>query len=581
MSSKKRTFLFIISAAFFICLSVFLLPPVRNYIVQMAENYKGESINEAFWSKQIFGFASFFMLLILCIDLSIFTKKGSVITNDISTQIRTVAIDLFKKENIKYFLIIFALYLFSLFTLFRSNFYYISVDDLGRILVGDRNWKGWYRYVSEFGSIIIHTNSHIIDIAPLTQILAALILSVSSYIIIYCFNNKKFTVASCIAVLPLGLSPYFLTNISYRFDSPYMALSILFSLVPFLFIDSLPAYIFTTAAGLFLMCFSYQASSSIYIITTLLLALLIWNKGKRKFSECMKYIGISAACYLIVLGLFKCMFIERPTTDNYVDINVSPLAFFPNTIEYIKIICSDFGKTALSAFALLIIICFTITQVKSSTRNKFLSAFLTILTLCISFIFTYGVYLFLSRPEWEPRSLIGIGIFFSVLSVSLVSNIPQKKCFSSFVLYGICFYFSWCLIAFSFAYGNAQDAEKQYTTLRAQILIEDLEKYVSKDAESVDIEFKGSSGHAPAVESMAEVYPVVTKLVSRNLNDTLSCKWVLSSCHFGTLTNDSIKAKSLNDVDLPVLSDSVYETIQGDGSNFIVTLKTPTFALPR
>lgn len=37
------------------------------------------------------------------------------------------------------------------------------------------------------------------------------------------------------AVVPLGLSPWFLECFSYKFDSPYMALSVLASVIPFIF----------------------------------------------------------------------------------------------------------------------------------------------------------------------------------------------------------------------------------------------------------------------------------------------------------------------------------------------------------
>lgn len=150
------------------------------------------------------------------------------------------------KDNIKQFLneisylrksfIVFLLiYGITFYTIIRANFNYI--DDLGRVNWGYGSWTNFSRFLTEFLSKVIHTSNKLADISPLTQIIAIVFLSISSCIVIHLFNdNKKVTFSKIIAVLPLGISPFFLQCISYKYDSPYMALSILVMLIPFIFI---------------------------------------------------------------------------------------------------------------------------------------------------------------------------------------------------------------------------------------------------------------------------------------------------------------------------------------------------------
>ena len=91
-----------------------------------------------------------------------------------------------------------------------------------------------------------------------------------AFLLISIFTNNNFTLLNCISVLPVGLSPFFLANFSYRYDSPYMAFSLLVCVIPFLFKEENKHFIISSVISLFFMCISYQASSGIYIVTSYL-----------------------------------------------------------------------------------------------------------------------------------------------------------------------------------------------------------------------------------------------------------------------------------------------------------------------
>jgi len=90
---------------------------------------------------------------------------------------------------------------------------------------GYRGWQDFYRWINTYLSIFIHAERRITDISPVPQLIAVCILSISSISLIYILSGKKeFNIFAIIAAVPLGLSPFFLECLSYKFDAPCMAL---------------------------------------------------------------------------------------------------------------------------------------------------------------------------------------------------------------------------------------------------------------------------------------------------------------------------------------------------------------------
>src|SRR5699024_10528602 len=113
------------------------------------------------------------------------------------------------------------IFLVGISAILKANFNYI--DDMGRIADGYRGWNNFSRFVSTSLSVMIHANDHLADISPLTQLIAVLILSLSGIILLYIvYERKAFSFSELLALIPIGLNPYFLECISYKFDAPYM-----------------------------------------------------------------------------------------------------------------------------------------------------------------------------------------------------------------------------------------------------------------------------------------------------------------------------------------------------------------------
>ena len=121
----------------------------------------------------------------------------------------------------------------SIFPLLISDIYYL--DDSYRVVTGIIGWSGDARPVGEiFYKILTLSNNSLPDLFPAPLILSILFLCyVFSLLSTKFSNGHTFLFALCIS--PVILNPLFNANLHFRYDSPFMVLSIAFALLPYRF----------------------------------------------------------------------------------------------------------------------------------------------------------------------------------------------------------------------------------------------------------------------------------------------------------------------------------------------------------
>ncbi len=234
------------------------------------------------------------------------------------------------RHLIQAFFLLAFLYVLGISAILRADFNYI--DDLGRVAQGYKDWDGFSRYLSNFLSTFLHTDQYLTDISPLPQLVSAFLLSAAGMVILSVLGSQKnISPWEIIALIPLGLSPYFLECISYKYDSPYMALSILASVFPLLFYKR-GALIYGSISilGILTVCTTYQPAAGIYPMLVILVSLQFWNRNAN-LQKILKFISISAASYLI--GMIAFRFLLMRPVDNYVSGSLPPLPkLIPQTL---------------------------------------------------------------------------------------------------------------------------------------------------------------------------------------------------------------------------------------------------------
>lgn len=463
-------------------------------------------------------------------------------------------------------LYIFLIYSLAIFSIIRANFNYI--DDLGRVATGYRRWETFGRYLSNFLSIFVHTDTYLADISPLTQILAVLIIALSSIIVLSVFSNRtKISWWNIIAVIPLGLSPYFIECLSYKYDSPYMALSVLASVFPLLFVErDIRLYSFTSIVCTILMCISYQSSSGIYPLLVIFYCFNLWNNKKK---DAFKILFISAANYLIGLGIFK-IFIMKPV-DTYVSTSMFPVkelipGFFRHLYKYYKLVYTDL-PTLWIALIVIIAIFFIVTSVMRSCRPKYQSFLMAGLALLLSILLAFGVYPALTEPLVAPRAMYGFGVLIALMTVNISFS---KKMYPAKV---VCFVLSWCLLVFSFIYGNALSEQKRYNDFRVQMVIDDLNdsNAISEDS-TKKIQLSGAMGNSPVIDNMLPHYPILDRIIPSTFSaDHWGEYYFYNYFDLKNIVRDT--SIDLTTLDLPVIEDTIYHTIKGNEDYILIELK--------
>lgn len=469
----------------------------------------------------------------------------------------------------KGFLVLTGIYLAGISAIIRANVNYI--DDMGRVAEGYRGWHNFSRFLSNGLSTLIHTDNYITDISPFTQLLAVLIVALAGIIFLYVvYERKQFTIWEILALIPLGLNPYFLECISYKFDAPFMALSILGAIAPLLYRKKAAwEYILAVSMGTVIMCTTYQAASGIFPMCVVFLMFRMWlkkNSCKQIFSFWLNSVagfGIGMVFFQIVIMI---------PVDTYVSNSLPPLAeLLPTTLtnfkNYFHLIATDF-KPVWKWIFLLLCIGFTKAGFTFSRQKKTYTLLITIISGAVMFFLCFGIYPALAKPLFAPRGMYGFGIFITILCIS-VAEYQQSTAIRVPALT-----IAWIFFVFSLTYGNALYVQKNYTDFRIMQVITDLnDMEVFLGEKPVIVQISGSIGQSPVIRPMNKNYNILNRLIPITFRESWSWGQKQFFGYYGLKNVTRDASKDLKTYDLPIVKDTMYHTIYGNDQYVLIQLK--------
>ncbi|TWP30433.1 hypothetical protein ETU08_04880 [Apibacter muscae] len=202
-------------------------------------------------------------------------------------------------KSIKFYTLFSLIYIFPLL-LALENYYYI--DDLARSLWGF-GWDHDGRILSTKVIQLISFGEKSIDLFPYSNILASLILALGGFFISEILKIEKNQKIKFSGLLLLT-SPFMLENISYKWDSLPMSVSIISVIIPFLFINNYKKFIITSTLGLIICLFTYQASIVIYGLITFCL-IISYSINKTEIKEIIYLLKFTLISCILSFLLFK------------------------------------------------------------------------------------------------------------------------------------------------------------------------------------------------------------------------------------------------------------------------------------
>jgi hypothetical protein len=516
----------------------------------------------------------FMILFVLLIDFLVLTIPGKNIFKSLQESFNKIDFKLFRKP----FLIVAGIYLLGISSILRANFCYL--DDTWRSIGYANHTFHWNRHAADLLSKIVHTGSMIADISPLTQILAVLLLAMATVLLVYVLCDKKIKTIALFAALPFGLSPYFLENISFKFDSPYMALSILLSIVPFIFTESKKIFCFVSVIALILMCSTYQASSGIFLLVVIALCFRWWSNKQKSTKDVLLFLAYAVGSYLCALIIYRVFLVQSRDVEGYASNETIELSYLiPGVLQNIKTYFTSIYTDFAFIWKVLIaglVACFLWQSTRHSLQKKSLAFIASLIVLVLSGILSFGAYLTLKNPLFHPRAMYGFGVFLAILAVFCVFS--NRNTVAKMVALAL----SWCFFVFAFSYGNALSDQQRYWNFRTTILMYDMScLFPDSDFKEMTIQVEGAISPTAVVESIAGQAPVIKHFLPLSQNfkfDYLMYKTLLDHHNFGTgdKLGNNREADDFIDfatLDLPIVLNSYYHTIQSDGKQVLIVLK--------
>lgn len=331
-----------------------------------------------------------------------------------------------------------------------------------------------------------------------------------------------------------------------------MSLSILVSLLPFIFWESKKLFNLFSIICIYLMCNSYQASSGIYILMVLTLVFLELIYGKKLN---IKGLLNSAVSYIVGMVLYKVQITIKPPI--FAEQGKTPGLFqLPNVIlgnakGYLKNIYLQSYKTWIYLVIVLLFL-LIVNILISGKQKKIFSLFYTFIWLSVGSVISYGAYLALPMQFYlmRPRYEYGLGAFISIILVVIV-GISSKNGILSLIKSSVSGLFVFYMLTFSFVYVSTLKQQNTIFESQSSILGNTLNKYVTKKNQVVNLnKFLPNS---PIYENTSSVYPLIGSLVMPNTN----ISWDMTK-RFNSLTKLDVEFKPFDTTNL----DSSYELLE-------------------
>ena len=162
------------------------------------------------------------------------------------------------------FCLTFAFYAIQLIPILWGNRYHL--EDWRRLIRGSYGWTGEGRPLTDVLLRILCLGGPLVDLSPIPQILGIAALAGSASWMARRFGLPP--LRSALALFPLAASPFFLENLSFRFDAVAMCAALALAILP-IGIDNLRSFTVECALGtvcLLLSLCSYQTGICAYFV---------------------------------------------------------------------------------------------------------------------------------------------------------------------------------------------------------------------------------------------------------------------------------------------------------------------------
>ncbi|HEI7947573.1 TPA: glucosyltransferase domain-containing protein [Proteus mirabilis] len=406
-------------------------------------------------------------------------------------------------------------FLFAL-PIFMSGILY--QDDILRSANGEAYWGVLGRPLSDFFVMLIgFGRDFVINTFPLSLVIATVALSSSSIILYRRFSIQK-NIFSGLVFSIFSLSPLYLQNLSYQFDSMPMMLGVLFSVLPYSnLINNLSTrYKLLISSILLISSLSlYQATINIFIGLAAFEAIYLILQ-KKDINEIIKIITIKVTMLFISMFIYMMViakiFVSSAVNTSLIFSSANPSGSFFINIDKILRILDGMNNSPfylawsipviISLFAFLLLISKTLFSNKSKTI-KLLELLILIFSVFIILFSIIGPFVFIDKTIIAPRVMMGLPVVFLLITY-LCSTYK-----SNFVMLISCSMPILISLSISSAYGNAT----KYQRSLEESIFYNISSSIPKGWDNKKIIINGSVSVSAATKMEFNRYPILRWMV--------------------------------------------------------------------
>ncbi|WP_267248957.1 glucosyltransferase domain-containing protein [Yersinia sp. Marseille-Q5920] len=342
-------------------------------------------------------------------------------------------------------------------------------DDILRSANGEAYWGALGRPLSDVVVMGLGFGSDfVVNLFPLTLILATTLLAASSIILYNRFAIKR-DITTGIAFSLFSLSPFFLQNLSYQFDSFPMMLGVFFSVLPYSILVQkvgLVSRVFLSAIMIIASLCLYQATVNIFIaICAIEIIFNIRSTGSGIVAaKAVINRGLSLILALIIyLKIIVPIYVAKSVNSDLIFKASNPIESLRNNINRFAAIVESLNNTAfIYAWAIALFVAtiaifsisLKIIKNNESLKSKIISIILIMSSILVSIFSVAGPFLFIDKTVVAPRVMMGMpGL---MLLVGYLCTLIDKKIISIVA----CIIPVTLSLSLSSAYANASKSQR-------------------------------------------------------------------------------------------------------------------------
>lgn len=356
--------------------------------------------------------------------------------------------------------------------LILADFPYI--DDNWRSLAAGNAWAGQGRLFADWFFQALTFTDAAPNIFPLPLLLASVAMSLAlTRLTFHCFTEP--TLASCLVALPLWYNPFLLQNLSYQYDGPIMALSMVAVICAITFEGAsrvqrwlVPAALLGLAIG------QYQISFNVFL-GLCCVELIRAVQRQMPWPEILRMVGwklAQAGLGILIYSVTAYPFMETLRKTDLLNLDTNPLLQIGiNFTRVLQNVALLFHGGYSWVFAALVLGAIAgIVRLVQYRQHRWPTLLLCLLTLPVLALLVPGITLLFRDFNEGARTLMGFGVLllglFYLAHIALASGHRRLPLLLIIPLLAT--------LSLSFAYGRVLSLQKTFSTSALYSLSHDI-----------------------------------------------------------------------------------------------------------